>query len=76
MENTCYGSFEWLIMPFGLTNAPAAFQRVINDIFADLLDVYVIIYLDNILVLSDDPSQHSAHVHEVLRHLCANGLYC
>ena len=36
-------------MPFGLTNAPAAFQRFMNDIFSDLLDVNVTIYLDNIL---------------------------
>ena len=47
---TRYGSFEWLFMPFGLTNAPAAFQRFMNDIFSDLLDVNVIVYLDDILV--------------------------
>ena len=47
---THYGSFEWPVMPFGLTNAPATFQRFINDIFSDLLDVCVIIYLDNILI--------------------------
>src|SRR5271168_3960844 len=64
---TRYGSFEWLVMPFGLTNAPAAFQRFMNNIFIDLLDVYVIIYLDDILIFSDDPSQHSAHVREVFR---------
>ena len=39
---TRYGSFEWLVMPFRLTNAPAAFQRFMNDIFSDLLDVHVI----------------------------------
>ena len=47
---THYGSFEWLIMPFGLSNAPAAFQRFMNDIFSDLLDVNVTIYLDDILI--------------------------
>ena len=51
---THYGSFEWLVMPFGLTNALAAFQRYMNDIFSDLLDVNVIIYLDDILVYSDN----------------------
>src|SRR5882672_968570 len=40
---TCYGSFKWLVMPEGLTNAPAAFQRFMNDIFADMIDVIVII---------------------------------
>jgi len=45
---TCYGSYEWLVMPFGLTNAPAAFQRFVNTIFADMLDVCVIVYLNDI----------------------------
>ena len=66
---TRYGSFEWLVMPFGLTNTPAAFQRFMNDIFSDLLDVYVIIYLDDILIYSDNPADHKKHVREVLRHL-------
>src|SRR5271156_2056947 len=73
---TRYGSFEWRVMPFGLTNAPAGFQRFMNDIFSDLLDVYVIIYLDDILIFSDDPSKHKEHVREVLRRLRQHGLYC
>ena len=72
---TCYGSFEWLVMPFRLTNAPSTFQRFMNDIFSDLLDVHVIIYLDDILIYSDNPADHKKHVREVLCHLCANGLY-
>ena len=52
-------------MPFGLTNAHAAFQRFMNDIFSDMLDVHVIIYLDDILVYSDNPTEHKKHVHEV-----------
>ena len=63
---TRYGSFEWLLMPFGLTNAPATFQRFMNDIFGDLLDVCVIVYLDDILVYSEDRSQHDSHVREDL----------
>jgi hypothetical protein len=38
---TGYGSFEWLVMPFGLTNTPGGFQRFLNGIFSDLLDVYL-----------------------------------
>ena len=52
---TQYGSFEWLMMPEGLTNAPAGFQRFMNDIFTDMIDISVVIYLDDILVYSDDP---------------------
>ena len=73
---TRYGSFEFRVVPFGLTNAPAAFQRFLNDIFADLLDVYVIVYLDDILIYSDDKENHTKHVREVLRRLREAGLYC
>ena len=62
-------------MPFGLTNAPTAFQRFMNDIFSDLLDVCVVIYLDDILIYSNDMSEHHRHVKEVLKHLCKAGLY-
>ena len=66
---TRYGSFEWLCMPFGLTNSPAAFQRFMNDIFGDLLDHYMIVYLDDILIYSDDETLHKQHVQEVLQRL-------
>ena len=62
-------------MPSGLTNAPAAFQHFMNDIFSNLLDVCVIVYLDDILIYSEDMTQHKKHVKEVLRHLRKNGLY-
>ena len=72
---TRYRSFKWLVMPFGLSNALAAFQRFMNDIFSDLLNVNVTIYLDDILIYSDDPAEHKKHVHEVLRRLYKHGLY-
>jgi hypothetical protein len=67
--HTCYGSFEWLVMLFGLTSTPSAFQHFMNDILGDLLDVCVIIYLDNILIYSEDLTQHDDHVREVLQFL-------
>jgi len=72
---TCYGAFEWSVMPFRLTNAPAAFQRFMNNIFSDLLDVYIVVYLDNILIYSDNITQHWSHVKEVLKRLQKAGLY-
>ena len=66
---TQYGSFEWNVMPFGLTNAPAAFQQFVNSILVDLLDVCVIVYLDDILMYSQDLESHQEHVHKVLQHL-------
>jgi len=72
---TRYGSFEWLVMPEGLTNAPAAFQRFMNDIFADMVDICVVVYLDDILIYSDNIAEHRIHVREVLRRLRGNGLF-
>jgi hypothetical protein len=60
-------------MPFGLSNAPTAFQCFMNDIFGNLLDVCVIVYLDVILIYSDDMSQHKKHVKEVLCRLWKHG---
>jgi len=72
---TRYGAFEWSVMLFGLTNAPAAFQRLMNDLFSDLLDVCVVVYLDDILIYSDDITQHRKHVKEILKRLRKAGLY-
>ena len=63
---TCYGSFEWRVMPFGLSNAPAAFQRFINDVLGDLLDICMIGYLDNILIYSNFLDEHKDHVQDML----------
>jgi len=73
--HTHYGSYEWLVMPFGLTNAPAAFQHFVNTIFADMLDVCVVMYLDDILIYSKDMESHQQHVREVLHHLRLHGLF-
>lgn len=72
---TRYGLFEFTVMPFGLCNAPATFQNFINDIFRDLLDVCVIIYLDDILVYSDNLHDHRKHVRWVLTRLSVHRLY-
>ncbi|CCO37425.1 Retrotransposable element Tf2 155 kDa protein type 1 [Rhizoctonia solani AG-1 IB] len=58
---TKYRLFEYLVMPFGLTNAPAAFQRFMNNLFRNLLDITMVVYLDDILIFSKDPAEHSNH---------------
>ncbi|XP_054826969.1 uncharacterized protein LOC129324030 [Eublepharis macularius] len=73
--STRYGQYEYLVMPFGLTNAPAVFQRLMNDIFRDILDQFVIVYLDDILIYSRDASQHTRHVRTVLQRLRQHGLF-
>ncbi|KAF8760957.1 hypothetical protein RHS01_00083 [Rhizoctonia solani] len=73
---TKYGLFKYLVMPFGLTNAPAAFQHFMNDLFRDLINVTVVIYLDDILIFSENPKEHPSHVREVLSRLLKNQLFC
>jgi hypothetical protein len=73
---TKYGLFETLVMLFGLTNAPAAFQHFMNDIFRDMLDTKVVIYLDDILIFSKNQEDHERDVKEVLRRLAKNQLFC
>jgi len=72
---THYGAFEWSVMLFRLTNAPAVFQHFINDVFSNLLDVCVVVYLDDILIYSDDIMQHQSYVKEVLKRLWKARLY-
>ena len=73
--HTCYGSYEWLVMPFSLTNTPSAFQRFMNMIFADMLNVCIVVYLNDILIYSDNKEDHRKHIQEVLHHLRKHGLY-
>ena len=56
-------------MLFGLINAPASFQGYINNILAEKLDIFVIVYLDDILIYIDDDGSHVAAVRWVLEQL-------
>ena len=59
---TRYGLYEWRVLPMGLTNAPATFQQTMNRLFADVLDRYVVVYLDNILIFGKDLESQKQHV--------------
>ena len=68
-------------MPFGLTNAPSTFQRLMNQTFFDILDQFVVVYLDDILVLSSTLQDHLQHLRTVLsrlrkKQLCAKLKKC
>ncbi|SAM61046.1 uncharacterized protein UBRO_20210 [Ustilago bromivora] len=73
--HTRYGLFQYNVMPFGLTNAPASFQHLMKNMFKDILDRSLIIYLDNLLIYSPTLEQHQLHVSAVLAHLRQAGLY-
>ncbi|GBG80098.1 hypothetical protein CBR_g30465 [Chara braunii] len=66
---TRYGHFEWLVMPFGLMNAPATFQAAMTTEFRHMLDRFVLIYLDDVLVYSRSLEEHVEHLCTVLEPL-------
>ena len=72
---TWYGHYEYCMMPFGLANAPVTFQGFINFALQDLLDICCITYLDDILIYSDNDTEHVEHVWAILKHLQEYGLY-
>lgn len=73
--NTPSGHYEYLVMPFDLTNAPAVFQALVNDVLRDMWNVFVFVYLDDILIFSPDESSHEKHVRQVLERLLQNELF-
>ncbi|MBW0486532.1 hypothetical protein O181_026247 [Austropuccinia psidii MF-1] len=70
-----YDSYEYLVMPFGLTNAPSSFQNLVNDIFADFLDIFVVVDLDDIMVFSSFEDEHVKHAASFLQRLRDNNLF-
>ena len=67
---TRYGLYEYTVMSFGLTNAPATFSRLMNYIFMEYLDKFVVVYLDDILVYSKSNEEYEEHLRLVLLKLC------
>jgi hypothetical protein len=73
---TKYGLFEWTVMPFGLSNAPATFQSMVNAIFSDMIDDFIVVYLDDILIFSETMEEHVQHLDKVLNRLQDKKLHC
>ena len=73
--STRYGLFEYLVMSFGLTNAPAHFMYLMNSVFMPELDKFVVVFIDDILVYSQNEEEHAEHLRIVLTRLRDNQLY-
>ncbi len=71
---TPMGHYEYVTLSFGLVNAPAAFQSVMNRIFAPMLYKFCLVYLDDILIFSENAAEHAEHLKAVLDVLRANNL--
>ncbi|MBW0477174.1 hypothetical protein O181_016889 [Austropuccinia psidii MF-1] len=70
-----YGSYEYLVMPFGITNAPDSFLNLVNDIFEYFWDIFVGVYLDDIMFFSSSEDEHVKNVASVLQRLRDNDLF-
>jgi RNase H-like domain found in reverse transcriptase/Reverse transcriptase (RNA-dependent DNA polymerase)/Integrase zinc binding domain/Chromo (CHRromatin Organisation MOdifier) domain/gag-polyprotein putative aspartyl protease len=72
---TRYGHYEFRVLPFGLTNAPATFMHLMQLVFQDHLDDFVIVFLDDILIYSKSKDDHLRHLTQVLKLLKENKLF-
>jgi hypothetical protein len=73
--STRYGLYEYMMMSFGLTNAPAHFMYLMNSVFMEELDKFVVVFIDDILVFSKSKKEHEEHLRVVLQRLCDHQLY-
>jgi hypothetical protein len=72
--HTQYGLYEYIVMSFGLTNAPAYFMYLMNKVFMECLDNFVVVFIDDILIFSK-MEEHEKHLRLVLEKLRSNKLY-
>src|SRR3989337_2321539 len=72
---TRYGLYEYTFMSFGLTNAPAFFMHMMNKVFMDFLDKFVVVFIDDILIYSKGEEEHKEHLRAVLQRLHDHQLF-
>jgi hypothetical protein len=72
---TRYGLYEYIVMSFGLTNALTYFMYLMNKVFMEYLDKFVVVFIDNILIFSKNEEEHDKHLCLVFQKLRDNQLY-
>jgi hypothetical protein len=66
---TKYGLYEFMVTSFGLMNAPSYFMYLMNSVFMDYLNKFVVVFIDDILVYSQNEQEHEEHLRKVLQRL-------
>jgi hypothetical protein len=69
---TRYGLYKYTLMSFGLTNAPTYFIYLMNKVFMEYMDRFVVVFIDDILILSKTMEEHEEHLRLVLEKLRSN----
>jgi hypothetical protein len=72
---TRYGLYEYTVMLFGLTNAPGYFMYMMNKVFMEYLDKFVVVFIDDILVFYKTEKEHAEHLRLVLQKLREHKMY-
>src|SRR3954469_10315966 len=72
---TAHEQYEYLRMPFGLCNAPASFQRMMNEVFKDMIGTNLLVYIDDVTIYTDTFEEHLAALHQVFTRLREKGLF-
>jgi hypothetical protein len=70
-----YGLYEFMVMSFGLTNVPAYFMYLMNSVFMDYLDQFVVVFIDDILVYSQNEQEHEEKLSKEFQRLRDCQLY-
>ena len=72
---TRYGQYEFTVMLFGLTNASEYFMNLMNKVFMEELDKFIVVFIDDILIYSRSAEEHEQHLRVILNKLRAHELY-
>ena len=72
---TRYGHYKFVVMPFILVNAPAIFMDLMNRVFKEYLDQFMVLFVDDILIYSKTPEEHAQHLRIALQMLREHQLY-
>ncbi len=73
--STRYGLYEFTVMSFGLTNAPAFFLNLMNKVFMEYLDQFVVVFIDDILIYSKNEEEHAEHLRLIMEKLRDHQLF-